>query len=297
VGRNTFLRDDGWNSADTIDYSTSATGVTVDLVSGVATGEGTDSLVVDQPEPVLGAVVELLGSSHADHLLGTEGSDQLIGNGGGDRIEARGGDDLVMNDWDEYSPPAGEPADDVWDGGEGDDFLDSTGGADALSGGPGRDHVRKERGRATLDGGPGRDLLEVYLSAGPHLLTGGDGTDEVSLAVLSTGPRAHGVMDHARERFVVRLAHRSPVRAQVIEVERVRMPHNRGRWAYLGTAGDDRVTAGASYTARGRGGDDVLIGSYDDDVLMGGRGRDRVVGGRGRDRCRAETVRGCEFPE
>lgn len=297
VGVNTFLRDDGYNSADTIDYSGSATGVVVDLVSGVATGEGADTIVVVQPEPELGAVIELLGSSHADHLLGTEGSDQLIGKGGGDRIEARGGDDLVMNEWDEYSPPPGEPADDVWDGGEGDDFLDSTGGVDTVSGGPGRDHIRKERGLATLDGGPGRDMLEVYLSAGPHLLTGGDGRDEVSLGVLSTGRRARGVMDHARGRFVVRLAHRSPVRAQVIDVERVQMPHNRGRWTYLGTSGDDRVTAGASYTARGRGGDDVLIGSYDDDVLLGGQGRDRVVGGRGTDRCRAETQRGCEFPE
>lgn len=297
VGLNTVLRADGYNSADTIDYSGSETGVVVDLVSGVATGEGTDSVVVVQPEPALGAVIELLGSSHADHLMGTDGSDQLIGKGGGDRIDARGGDDLVMNDWDEYSPPAGEPADDVWEGGEGDDFLDSTGGIDALSGGPGRDHLRKERGRARLDGGPGRDMLEVYLSAGPHLLTGGDGRDEVSLAVLSTGRRARGVMDHELGLFAVRLARRSPVRAQVADVERVQMPHNRGRWTYLGTSGDDRVTAGASYTARGRGGDDVLIGSYDDDVLLGGQGRDRVVGGGGTDRCRAEALRGCEFPE
>lgn len=62
----------------------------VDLVSGVATGEGTDRVVVVQPEPALGAVIELLGSSHADHLMGTDGSDQLIGKGGGDQIDARG---------------------------------------------------------------------------------------------------------------------------------------------------------------------------------------------------------------
>jgi hypothetical protein len=74
------------------------------------------------------------------------------------------------------------------------------------------------------------------------------------------------------------------------------MPHHRGRWTYLGTSGDDRVTGGASYTAEGRGGDDVLIGSYDDDVLLGGRGRDRVVGGRGDDRCRGEDLVGCERP-
>ena len=72
------------------------------------------------------------------------------------------------------------------------------------------------------------------------------------------------------------------------------MPHNRGRWTYLGTPGDDRVGGGTAYIARGRGGDDVLIGSYADDVLLGGPGRDRVVGGRGDDRCRGEDLVGCE---
>jgi Ca2+-binding RTX toxin-like protein len=294
VGVNTVLRGDGYNSADTIDYSASATGVTVDLVSGVATGEGSDTVVVEQPQPELGPVVELLGSTHADHLLGTEGPDELIGNGGGDRVEGRGGDDLVMNAWDEYAPTPGEDADDHFDGGPGEDYLDSTGGTDVLLGGDGADHVRKEGGPATLDGGTGRDVLEVYLSAGHHSLSGGSGRDTVSLAVLNTGGRTRGVMDHARERFVVRLAHRPPVRARVLDVERVQMPHNRGRWTYLGTPGDDRVGGGAAYTAKGRGGDDVLIGSYTDDVLLGGPGRDRVVGGRGDDRCRGEDLVGCE---
>ncbi|MDR7252461.1 Ca2+-binding RTX toxin-like protein [Nocardioides sp. BE266] len=296
IGVNTVLRGDGWNPPDTIDYSTSATGVTVDLVSGVATGEGTDTVVVAQPQPATGYVVELLGSTHADHLLGTEYADQILGKGGGDHIEARGGDDLVMNDWDEYFLAPGDPADDVFDGGAGADYLDSTGGADILLGGAGADHLRKERGPATLDGGAGRDELEVYLSAGRHRLVGGAGRDEVSLGVLNSGRRTTGVLDHQRGRFVVRLWHRPPIRASVEDVERVRMPHNRGRWTYLGTSGDDRVTGGASYTARGRGGDDVLIGSYDDDVLLGGPGRDRIVGGRGDDRCRGEDLTGCESP-
>ena len=87
-----------------------------------------------------------------------------------------------------------------------------------------------------------------------------------------------------------------PVRAALTGVERVVMPSGAGRWTYLGTAGDDRVRGSSAYTARGRGGDDVLVGSAADDVLLGGRGRDRVVGGRGEDRCRAEEVRGCERP-
>ncbi len=146
VGVNTVLRGDGYNSPDTIDYSASATGVTVDLVSGVATRRGQRHRRGRPTHARSGAVIELIGSNHADHLLGTEGPDQLVGNGGGDRIEARGGDDLVMNAWDEYAPAPGENADDYFDGGAGDDYLDSTGGADVLLGGDGPDHIRKEGG-------------------------------------------------------------------------------------------------------------------------------------------------------
>ena len=296
VGVNTVLGYEGYRSPDTVDYSASATGVAVDLVSGVATGEGSDTVVVAQPEVESGAVVELLGSTHADRLLGTEGSDQVIGNGGGDRIEGRGGDDLVMNAWDqyEYDPARDGTENDHFDGGAGDDYLDSSGGADVMLGGDGKDHLRKDGGPANLDGGAGRDELEVYLSKGRHSLSGGAGRDELSLSVLNSSRTTRGVMDHARERFVARLAHRPPVRAAVVAVERIRMPHNPAHWTYLGTSGDDRVGGYVAYTARGRGGDDVLIGSYDDDVLLGGPGRDRVVGGRGDDRCRGEDLTGCE---
>ena len=111
----------GYYSPDTIDYSTSVTGVVVDLVSGVATGEGNDTVVVPQASAVPDAVVELLGSTHADHVLGTEGPDQIIGNGGGDRLEGRGGDDLLMNAWDpyEYDPARNGTDDDHFDGGAG----------------------------------------------------------------------------------------------------------------------------------------------------------------------------------
>jgi Ca2+-binding RTX toxin-like protein len=72
------------------------------------------------------------------------------------------------------------------------------------------------------------------------------------------------------------------------------MPHSLGRWTYLGTSGDDFVRGWAAYTAKGRGGDDRLIGSSEDDVLLGGSGRDWLRGHRGTDRCHGEVTRGCE---
>ncbi|KRF36838.1 calcium-binding protein [Nocardioides sp. Soil805] len=297
LGVNTVLRADGWNPPDTLDYGRAAAGVTVDLVAGTATGEGTDTVVVAQPQPRIGYVVELLGSPYSDHLLGTESADQLVGNGGGDRIEARGGDDLVLNAWDAYSPAPGEPADDVFDGGAGDDSLDSTGGADVLLGGPGRDHLRKEGGTTAADGGPDADVLELYLSPGHHTASGGDGTDAISVSVVRSGAvrrPAWGVFDHGRGVFRAGTPDGGRLRVALDSLERVTMPVSPGRWTYLGTPGDDRVRGGAAYTARGRGGDDRLDGSYDDDVLLGGAGRDRVRGHRGTDRCRGEVVHGCE---
>ena len=293
LGANTVVAGD-YNPADTLDLTDAAAGVTLDLVAGTAVGEGTDVVIVPAPVSPEGPAVEVLGSVHADRILGTEGNDHLVGQGGGDWIEGRGGDDLVMNAWDEYSPPRGENADDHFDGGAGEDFVDSTGGTDTLLGGEGADHVRKERGPATIDAGPGRDTVEVYLSGGSHSITGGDGRDEVLLAVLDSFGKTRGVFDHRDGLFRVRHANGRRTRAVIASVERVQMPHNRGHWTYLGTPGDDRVTGGAAYTARGRGGDDALIGSFADDVLLGGRGRDRVVGGRGEDRCRAEEATGCE---
>ena len=293
LGANTVVTGD-YNPADTLDLTDAAAGVTLDLVAGTAVGEGTDVVIVPAPVSPEGPAVEVLGSVHADRILGTEGNDHLVGQGGGDWIEGRGGDDLVMNAWDEYSPTPGEDADDHFDGGPGADFVDSTGGTDTLLGGAGADHVRKSGGATTIDAGPGRDEVDVYLSGGRHTVTGGEGRDHVSLAVLRSFGRTRGVLDHREELFRVRHANGRRTRAVVSSAEQITMPHNAGRWTYLGTPGDDRVGGGAAYTARARGGDDVLIGSARDDVLLGGAGRDRVVGGRGEDRCRGEELVGCE---
>lgn len=293
LGANTFVAGD-YNNPDTLDFSDATAGVVLDLVAGTAVGEGADVVVGPVPTVPDGPAIEVFGSAHADVILGTEGNDQLVGQGGGDWIEGRGGDDLVMNAWDEYSPGHGENADDHFDGGPGEDFVDSTGGADTLLGGDGADSMRKVGGPAVVDAGPGRDDIDVYLSGGRHTVTGGEGRDHVSLAVLGAFGRTRGVLDHREELFRVRHANGRRTRAVVSSAEQITMPHNAGRWTYLGTPGDDRVGGGAAYTGHGRGGDDVLIGSARDDVLLGGRGRDRIVGGRGEDRCRGEELVGCE---
>ena len=294
LGANTVVAGD-YSSADTLDLTDAAAGVTLDLVAGTAVGEGTDVVVVPAPASSEGPAVEVLGSVHADRILGTEGNDHLVGQGGGDWIEGRGGDDLVMNAWDEYSPTPGEDADDHFDGGPGADFVDSTGGTDTLLGGDGADHVRKSGGATTIDAGPGRDEVDVYLSRRPahrHRWRVAATTSRSPCSAASAARAVSSTTARAVPACATRTAaapgpscrrrSRSPCRT----TPAVDLPRHPG--------GRPRRRRGGVHR-RGRGGDDVLIGSYADDVLLGGKGRDRVVGGRGEDRCRGEELVGCEL--
>ena len=75
---NDFLN--GGSGIDTADYSTSASGVTVDLNAGTATGNGTDSLT---------SIENVTGSSSADDISGDDGDNVLDGGDGADTL--RGG--------------------------------------------------------------------------------------------------------------------------------------------------------------------------------------------------------------
>ncbi len=77
----------GGPGIDTVSFVGSAVGVVADLATGVATGEGTDSI---------SEVEWIAGSSKADRLSGDAAANRLIGGSGNDRLDGRGGaDDLV----------------------------------------------------------------------------------------------------------------------------------------------------------------------------------------------------------
>ncbi|MDQ3940382.1 MAG: hypothetical protein M3238_03415, partial [Actinomycetota bacterium] len=86
--------------ADTVFYSLSTAGVTVDLGRGTATGEGDDTLT---------ALEAVFGSAFDDTLTGTAQGDILQGDTGNDTIKGEAGDDWLV--------PG--PGDDTVDGGPG----------------------------------------------------------------------------------------------------------------------------------------------------------------------------------
>ncbi|WP_224705087.1 hypothetical protein [Devosia aquimaris] len=104
---------DGGDGRDIASYYASASGVTINLATGVNTGGDAQGDTLTDIE-----VVE--GSSHNDHLTGGTASDSLVGLGGDD--ELYGGDN-----------------NDVLAGNDGNDILDGGLGQDVLIGGKGDD--------------------------------------------------------------------------------------------------------------------------------------------------------------
>jgi Ca2+-binding RTX toxin-like protein len=113
---------DGGAGNDWANYSASQTAVTVNLLTGVATGEGAD---------VLNGIENIAGSNFGDELWGDDLPNFIGGNGG----------------------------DDTLNGGAGNDTLDGDEGADHLQGGDGDDVLLASLDADTLDGGAGRDQL------------------------------------------------------------------------------------------------------------------------------------------
>jgi Ca2+-binding RTX toxin-like protein len=141
---------DGGDGTDTADFlSAGNSGVRVDLVTGVSSGEGNDTLA---------AIENVNGSSFADSIRGDDGANVLNGRGGADAIQAAGGDDTV-NGGDAADELSGGAGNDVISGSAGPDSLRGGVGDDTLSGGPGADTVLGGDGNDSLAGGTGRDDL------------------------------------------------------------------------------------------------------------------------------------------
>jgi Ca2+-binding RTX toxin-like protein len=111
---------DGRGGRDAVHFNFRFDPVTVDLVNGIATGQGTDEL--RSIEDVVGTINgdRLIGNRDENHLIGLEGPDVLEGGDGADRLQ-------------------GDPGDDGLRGGRGRDALDGGTGVDSGDGGPGRD--------------------------------------------------------------------------------------------------------------------------------------------------------------
>jgi Ca2+-binding RTX toxin-like protein len=264
---------------DTVDLSSAQRGVRVDLVAGVARGQGRDTLVARQ--------VEVIGSDHDDVLLGSRHDETLTAGAGSDRVDGRGGDDLLRGD---PKLPQVDRGADVMFGGQGDDYLYSVGGRDTLHGEAGNDQVSDDgRSRDRLYGGPGDDLVEDQVVLGrDQVASGGRGRNELRLTTYATDEsgRIHpsGVTDLAAGVTTVEFARVTAVLTDRFST--VLLP--RGTWTVLGTDAPERIykLLPGRVEIHAEGGDDYLRGSEKgDDHLDGGQGYDVAQALGGDDTC------------
>jgi Ca2+-binding RTX toxin-like protein len=236
----------GRDGADTASF-TGTSPVAVNLTSGVATGQGRDTLV-----RITGAV----GSSAADVMVGsTLAGCSLQGGAGDDRLSSS----TVA------CTLSGGPGDDALAGGPAADVIrpDDAGdvGDDDVTAGGGNDIVWGDEGDDALSGGTGVDRLSYGATPGPivaDLVTGvvtGAGTDAVRSFENLDG--SHGA-DNLRG--------------------------TSGRNVIDGQGGDDMIYGGdGPDVLYGGDGADTVDGEAGEDRVSGDRGYDSLFGGTERD--------------
>ncbi|WP_342235408.1 calcium-binding protein [Inquilinus sp. OTU3971] len=287
AGDDTLIADatvellDGGADTDTVSYTNSSAGVTVDLrLAGAQVSAGAASGdTLTGVENLIGSVVAdtLHGDGGANRLAGGAGDDLLNGHGGGDVLVGGAGADQLVGeagtDTADYSASTAGVTVNLAAGtglggdAQGDtlatienlsgsalaDALYGDGNANALAGGAGDDGLHGGAGADSLDGGDGIDTasyrgsVAVAVDLLNHTASGGD----------AAGDTLANIENLAGSSFDDRLA--GDGRRNVIS----------------GDNGDD--------TLAGNDGDDSLSGGAGDDGLDGGDGADRLVGGDGVD--------------
>lgn len=137
---------DGGAGIDWSIYEDSAAGVTVNLLTGAASGGDAqgDSFV---------SIENVNGTEFDDHITGDDGNNGINGYAGNDQIFGLAGNDE----------------------------LNGGSGNDQISGGDGNDRIYGGQGDDILNGGAGDDgFYSTYLLQGTNIVNGGSGTDLVS---------------------------------------------------------------------------------------------------------------------
>jgi Ca2+-binding RTX toxin-like protein len=131
---------DGGDGFDIVSYVEARSPVVVNLTTGIATGDGTDSLIGIEAIEGGSGNDSLTGNTSVNFILGWRGNDFLWGLDGTDFLFGGDGNDTV-------------------NGGAGTDFIGGGAGDNSLNGGLGDDFVVGGDGNNTLVGGGGADFL------------------------------------------------------------------------------------------------------------------------------------------
>jgi Ca2+-binding RTX toxin-like protein len=197
---------DGGDGLDTAAYIGA---VTINLATGVHTGEATgDQFTGIEIIAGSGLADTLTGDAGANWFQGGAGNDILNGGDGADTLDGGAGADTASfagraagvtvdlnSGWTDDGDTliaienvtgssfadalTGDAGVNVLDGGAGDDILDGGAGTDTLTGGAGNDTLTGGAGTDTLTGGAGNDTYVVDVSADVVTEAASEGTDTI----------------------------------------------------------------------------------------------------------------------
>jgi Ca2+-binding RTX toxin-like protein len=236
----------GANDTDVVTYSNAAAAVVVNLSTGTATGEGTDTLV---------SIQGVLGSQFADRITGPKSQYCLLeSQGGDDRIDASAASSCFIN---------GGPGNDTITGSAGRDSIYPYTGRDVVDARAGDDEVTTYDPGDDLEGGAGVDLLDLRQFSAPIQLDLTVGTLQPGAALAATGFET-----------VLGTAYNDTIRGAAV-AEKIYGYF--GDDTIIGRNGNDELHGDSGKdTIYGLLGDDTIEGGIYDDVLFGGGGTDTL---------------------
>ena len=230
---------------DTISYSTSMKGVSINLRSGSARGGDAEGDTFTNVENVE-------GSRNDDSLSGGKTANSLWGLAGDDTLKGDRGDDKLYG---------GAGADDL-DGGDGDDVLEGGAGADDLTGADGAD-------TASYAGSSAAVTVRLHASQA----MGGDAEGDTW---GDTVTKEYSLPDEDGEMVDYKETVPDVVHVTGSAYNDVLAGDSRAN-TLMGMGGDDRLYGGPG------GGHDMMYGGAGNDRIYGGHGRDEMYGGKGDD--------------
>ena len=271
----------GGTGSNTVSYEAAASGVTVDLHGGTATGDGSDTLTNIQ---------NVTGSSHDDIIISNSSDNIVDGGGGNDTVSylyassavtvdlsagtATGdGNDTLINIHNVIGSShndviTGDGNDNIIAGGAGNDSIDGGGGTNTIDYNydPAGVTVDLSMGTAT-DGWSGSDtfsnIQNVIGSAHADTLTG-DSNDNII-----AGGAGNDVIDGGGGTNTVDYSH--DIAGVTVDLS---MGTATDGWSGSDTLSNIQNVIGSAY-------DDTITGDSNNNIIAGGAGDDLIDGGSG----------------
>ncbi|TAF12533.1 MAG: calcium-binding protein, partial [Alphaproteobacteria bacterium] len=263
---------DGGTGSDTANYSADANRLVINLETGVAKGNGSDTLI---------SIDNVIGGRASDNIIGNDSNNEITSGAGNDVVNAGGGDDLIVG-----GDGAGN---DTYNGGTGIDTIKYT---SAKSGITVNLSASKDQAKSTLSAdkaGIGVDQLSGIenIIAGKYddLLTGNSADNLIDGGSGTSIDKIDGSSGTDTVSFASLVA--SSASASGVTLNLASAKDSNGYVTASGLGGADKIknienVTGSSYA-------DTLTGDSRANTFNGSSGNDLIDGGSGN---AADTIDG-----